>query len=135
MQEKIMRQSKRHDHRNIVNLSEEDRDDRVEEGDLPFADAPATTLEIAVRELADEKERLRREVALLRYRLASIAEDKAASISSSAMALDKTARTQLGEFPWLKLAAAFGAVFVATRLLRRALIEATFVADRKARGF
>jgi hypothetical protein len=44
MQEKIMRQSKRHDHRNIVNLSEEDRDDRVEEGDLPFADAPATTL-------------------------------------------------------------------------------------------
>jgi hypothetical protein len=32
-----------------------------------------------------------------------------------------------------KLAAAFGAVFVATRLLRLALIEATFVAGR--RGF
>lgn len=128
-----MRQSKRHDRGNIVNLGEEDRDERIEEGDLPFADAPATTSEIALRELAEEKEKLRREVALLRYRLASIAEDKAASISSSAMALDRTAHNQLGEFPWLKLAAAFGAVFVATHLLRLALIEATFDAGR--RGF
>ncbi|PZM14377.1 hypothetical protein [Rhizobium tubonense] len=119
--------------KNFTRQSVEDRDDRVEVGDLPFPDAPPTVSEIAVRELAEEKEKLRREVALLRYRLASVAEDKAASIKARAVDLNTSAHRQLGALPWLKLATVFGAVFVVNRLLSQGFFEATFVADKKGR--
>ncbi|MDV4178089.1 hypothetical protein R1521_06160 [Rhizobium brockwellii] len=92
-----------------------DPDELIAEGDPPFADAAEQT----AREKADESlNALQHEVRLLNARIGVLREDAEAALKAKAASVDASAHVQLGE-PWLKLAAAIGATFIAARLVRR----------------
>ncbi|MBY5410202.1 hypothetical protein HFO98_17350 [Rhizobium leguminosarum] len=93
-----------------------DPDELIEEGDPPFADAAEQT----AREKADESlNALQHEVRLLNARIGMLREDAEAALKAKAASVDASAHVQLGDYPWLKLAAAIGATFIAARLVRR----------------
>ncbi|XKM42728.1 hypothetical protein A4U53_021275 [Rhizobium ruizarguesonis] len=93
-----------------------DPDELIEEGDPPFADAAEQT----AREKADESlNALQHEVRLLNARIGLLREDAEAALKAKAASVDASAHVQLGDYPWLKLAAAIGATFIAARLVRR----------------
>ncbi|MBW8787456.1 hypothetical protein HFO93_17480 [Rhizobium leguminosarum] len=93
-----------------------DPDELIEEGDPPFADAAEQT----AREKADESlNALQHEVRLLNARIGVLREDAEAALKAKATSVDASAHVQLGDYPWLKLAAAIGATFIAARLVRR----------------
>ncbi|WSH62778.1 hypothetical protein U8Q05_13595 [Rhizobium ruizarguesonis] len=93
-----------------------DPDELITEGDPPFADAAEQT----AREKADESlSALQHEVRLLNARIGVLREDAEAALKAKATSVDASAHVQLGDYPWLKLAAAIGATFIAARLVRR----------------
>ncbi|MGO7341004.1 hypothetical protein ACCT08_12605 [Rhizobium johnstonii] len=93
-----------------------DSDELIAEGDPPFADAAEQT----AREKADESlNALQHEVRLLNARMGVLREDAEAALKAKATSVDASAHVQLGDYPWLKLAAAIGATFIAARLVRR----------------
>ncbi|MBB4437002.1 MULTISPECIES: hypothetical protein [Rhizobium] len=93
-----------------------DPDELIAEGEPPFADAAEQT----AREKADESlNALQHEVRLLNARIGVLREDAEAALKAKAVSVDASAHVQLGDYPWLKLAAAIGATFIAARLVRR----------------
>ncbi|MGO7753300.1 hypothetical protein [Rhizobium ruizarguesonis] len=93
-----------------------DPDELIVEGDPPFAD----TAEQTAREKADESlNALQHDVRLLNARIGVLREDAEAALKAKATSVDASAHVQLGDYPWLKLAAAIGATFIAARLVRR----------------
>ncbi len=77
--------------------------------------AARARLEADLIALREETALLRETMRLIAYRSRLIIEDEKTYIHSSA-------RAQLGDYPLFKLAAVFAGTFVATRLVRRALI-------------
>ncbi|MGO8381398.1 hypothetical protein ACC745_38065, partial [Rhizobium ruizarguesonis] len=72
------------------------------------------------REKADESlNALQHEFRLLNARIGALREDAEAALKSKATSVDASAHVQLGDYPWLKLAASIGATFIAARLVRR----------------
>ena len=92
-----------------------DPDELIAEGDPPFADAAEQT----AREKADESlNALQHEIRLLNARIGMLREDAEAALKAKARLVDANAHAQLGDYPWLKLAMATSAAFVATKLVR-----------------
>lgn len=88
-----------------------DPDELIEEGELPFADA--------ARDKADTSlTALQREVRLLSARIDMLRLDAEAALKAKATSIDANAHVQLGDYPWLKLAAATSAAFVIARIVR-----------------
>src|ERR1700761_9546991 len=75
---------------------------------------PTTMFEL--RERLDDFEF---QVEVLKARLAAISDEAVRLGKSTADWADGSAHRQLGAYPWAKLAGAFAATFVATRILRR----------------
>ncbi len=73
--------------------------------------SPAAELSLRIRET-------REEIAVLRSRLARIAEDASQITQSRLEWADASAHAQLGEHPWVKLTAAMVGSFVLTRAIR-----------------
>ncbi|RUL97217.1 hypothetical protein [Rhizobium chutanense] len=92
-----------------------DPDELIAEGETPFADAAVPT----AREKADQDlNALRQELRLLKARIGVLREDAEAALKAKATSVDANAHVQLGDYPWLKLAAAIAATFVAARVVR-----------------
>ena len=97
-------------------LAKDEREELVEEGQMPFPDAPLPDAsDAALDEDLQEINHLRRQVSLLKSQLSDIAERKTSQLQAQAKSLDADAHFQLGDFPWIKLAAAFTIVFFVTR--------------------
>jgi hypothetical protein len=97
-------------------LAKDEREELVEEGRMPFPDAPlAGASDATVDEDLQQINHLRRQVSLLKSQLADIAEKKTSELQVQAKSLDADAHSQLGDYPWIKLAAAFTIVFFVTR--------------------
>jgi hypothetical protein len=95
-----------------VDWAEEER----EEG---LADEVSISAADLARERAlEEMESLRRQIALLRIRASEVAEQSGDVVRAKVHWADASARAQLGEYPWIKLAGAFVGTFLAARLLR-----------------
>lgn len=92
-----------------------DPDELIAEGEPPFADA---AVEIARKKAEHDLNVLQQDVRLLRARIAMLREDAEAAVKAKARLIDANAHVQLGDHPWLKLAAAMSAAFVAARLVR-----------------
>jgi hypothetical protein len=92
-----------------------DPDELIAEGEPPFADAAVET----AREKADQDlSVLQQELRLLKARIGLLREDAEAALKAKAISVDASAHVQLGDYPWLKLAAAICATFIAARLVR-----------------
>lgn len=94
-----------------VDWVEEDGEAPLDQGELA-ADGEQLA---AQREI----EALRRQIALLRLRLSEIAEQSGAVVRANANWVDANAHAQLGEYPWVKLAGAFAATFLVSRVIRK----------------
>jgi len=93
-----------------------DPDELIAEGEPPFADAAVET----AREKADQDlNALQQELRLLKAHIGALREDAEAALKAKATSVDASAHVQLGDYPWLKLAAAICATFIAARLVRR----------------
>jgi len=88
-----------------------DPDELIEEGELPFADAASDQADNSLTAL-------QREVRLLSARIGVLREDAEAALKAKATSIDANAHVQLGDYPWLKLAAATSAAFITARILR-----------------
>jgi hypothetical protein len=97
-----------------VDWAEEERAEAEVEADLS-----ASTADLAHARALDEMEALRRQIALLRIRVSEVAEQSGDVVRAKAHWADARARAQLGDYPWLKLTAAFAGTFVAARILRQ----------------
>jgi hypothetical protein len=62
---------------------------------------------------------LKDELSLLRSRIAAIRSQTGAVVKAQRSSIDANARAQLGDYPWLKLAAASASAFIAMRAIRR----------------
>ncbi|ANL28002.1 hypothetical protein AMC90_CH02182 [Rhizobium phaseoli] len=92
-----------------------DPEELVAEGEPPFADAAAES----ARDKADQSlHHLQRELRLLQARVGLLRDDAEAALKAKATSVDANAHVQLGDYPWLKLAIATGAAFVAARAIR-----------------
>ncbi|MBX4954265.1 hypothetical protein [Rhizobium lentis] len=93
-----------------------DPDELIAEGEPPFADAAVET----AREKDDQDlSALQHELRLLRARIGGLREDAETALKAKATSVDANAHVQLGDYPWLKLAAAICATFIGARLVRR----------------
>ncbi len=63
--------------------------------------------------------KLRSDIETLRRQVALVKEETAMLAKSSVQRVDDNAHRQLGDYPWLKLAGAMAASFLAGRLLRK----------------
>jgi hypothetical protein len=97
-------------------LAKDEREELVEEGHMPFPDAvlPDASDEALDDDLA-QINKLRRQISLLRSQLVDVADEKASELRVQARVLDADAHSQLGDYPWIKLAAVFTIVFFVTR--------------------
>jgi hypothetical protein len=88
--------------------------------DLRFGvdDITPTPLDEARARAQLEVERLQDEVYLLKDRLATIRARAKSVIDTQRMSIDASARAQLGDYPWTKLAGAFIATYGAGKVLR-----------------
>jgi hypothetical protein len=82
-------------------------------------EASASAADIARAKTLDEMESLRRQIALLRIRVSEVAEQSGDVVRAKVHWADASARAQLGDYPWIKLAGAFAGTFLAARVLRR----------------
>ncbi|UVD58588.1 hypothetical protein NE852_10550 [Rhizobium sp. Pop5] len=96
-----------------------DPDELIEEGELPFADAAPDKADTGLTAL-------QRELRLLRARIDILREDAEAALKAKATSIDANAHVQLGDYPWLKLAAATSAAFVVARIVRNLPFHALF---------
>jgi hypothetical protein len=80
-----------------------------------------TKLGIARAKLEADLRLLREQTALLRETLRVIGYRGRVIVNDEKTYLDSSARAQLGEYPWAKLAVAVCATYIATRLARRSL--------------
>jgi hypothetical protein len=97
-------------------LAKDEREELVEEGAMPFPDAPLPDAsDAAFDDEIQQINHLRRQVSLLKSQLADMAERKVSDLQIQAKSLDADAHVQLGDYPWVKLAAAFTIVFFVTR--------------------
>lgn len=78
----------------------------------------ASAADLARERALEEMESLRRQIALLRIRVSEVAEQSGDVVRAKAHWADASARAQLGDYPWLKLAGAFAGTFIAARMLR-----------------
>ena len=79
----------------------------------------ALETELARAKAALQLSHLRNEVALLKVRLSIFSERAKATVSAQTNYVSSSAHAQLGEYPWLKLAAASCTAFIVGRLVRR----------------
>ncbi|TCR75699.1 hypothetical protein [Rhizobium sp. BK376] len=89
-----------------------------EEGAEANAEADLSA-DLARARAQGEIDALRRQIALLRIRLSEFAEQSGDVVRAEAHWANASARAQLGNYPWIKLAVAFAGTFVAARFLRR----------------
>jgi hypothetical protein len=111
-----------------VDWAEEDGESIFDQGE-PVVDAEQLA---AQREI----EALRRQIALLRLRLSEIADQSGAVVRANVNWVDANAHAQLGDYPWVKLAGAFAATFLVSRVLRKlplGLLVATLASSASAR--
>lgn len=78
--------------------------------------------------LALDLQRLQDELQSLQARLAVIKEQGATVVRTNLEWADESAHAQLGNYPWLKLAGAMTATFLAGRMLRNAPVAAILAA-------
>jgi hypothetical protein len=78
--------------------------------------------------LASDLQNLQDELHSLQARLAVIKEQGATVVRTNLEWADKSAHAQLGNYPWLKLAGAMTATFLAGRMLRNAPVAAILAA-------
>jgi hypothetical protein len=97
-----------------VDWAEEEKAEAQAEADLS-----ASAADLARARALEEMESLRRQIALLRIRVSEVAEQSGDVVRAKAHWADASARAQLGDHPWLKLAGAFAGTFLVTRVLRQ----------------
>ncbi|MEZ2127054.1 MULTISPECIES: hypothetical protein [unclassified Sinorhizobium] len=79
---------------------------------------PPTALEMARAKAEADLEDLRDEIFALREHVAELRRQMRRVVQAERTSLNASAHAQLGEYPWIKLAAAFGATFVLARTIR-----------------
>jgi hypothetical protein len=80
---------------------------------------PSSPLAIAQAKAQADMDMLKDELSLLRSRIAAIRSQTGAVVKAQRSSIDANARAQLGDYPWLKLAAASASAFIAMRAIRR----------------
>lgn len=82
------------------------------------ASSASLKTELAQARAELEMAQLREEVELLKHRLATFGGRAKATVTAQTNYVSTSAHAQLGDYPWLKLAAAASAAWLAGRLLR-----------------
>lgn len=85
---------------------------------LAEGEVPSTPLDMARAKAEADLEVLRDEIFAVREHVAELRHQLRRVVQAERTSLSASAHAQLGEYPWIKLAAAFGATFILARAMR-----------------